>query len=93
MWLNTVKYIVKYIGNMLAIIVKQWYYCMLDISVLKGNTKRQFLYIRNVINCREYLYVGIYIIKCMLNQYTLYINEVTLKDIYYYIGIIIDSRE
>jgi hypothetical protein len=51
------------------------------------------LYIRNVINCREYLYVGIYIIKCVFNQYTLYINEVTLKDIYYYIGIIIDSRE
>jgi hypothetical protein len=70
---------------------------MLDISVLKGNTKRYFIYIRNVIKSREYLYVGIYIIKCMLNQYTLYINEVTWKDIYYYIGIIIgiiiDSRE
>ena len=66
---------------------------MLDISVLKGNAKRYSLYIRNDINCREYLYVGIYIIKCMFNQYTLYINKVTLKDIYFYIGIIIDSRE
>ena len=66
---------------------------MLDISVMKGNTKRYSLYIRNDNNCREYLYVGIDIIKCMFNQYTLYINEVTLKYIYYYIGIIIDSRE
>jgi hypothetical protein len=34
--------------------------------------------------------LGIYIIKGVFNQYTLCINEVMLKDIYYYIGIIMD---